>query len=77
MHHTALLRTLTFVPENQHLRLPLARLQARELRELAGRIAAALPTVVEEVVLTGGVSRGVAGASAGGIPPTSRRASAD
>jgi hypothetical protein len=32
----------------------------RELRELAQRIADALPPVVEEVVLTGSVSRGVA-----------------
>ena len=31
-----------------------------ELRELAERITAALPPVVEEVVLTGSVSRGVA-----------------
>jgi hypothetical protein len=34
--------------------------QTTELRELAQRIAAALPPVVEEVVLTGSVSRGVA-----------------
>jgi hypothetical protein len=34
--------------------------RARELRELAERIAAALPPLVEEVVLTGSVSRGVA-----------------
>ena len=34
--------------------------RARELREVAERIAAALPPVVEEVVLTGSVSRGVA-----------------
>src|SRR3954453_13448296 len=34
--------------------------KTRELREIAGRIAAALPPVVEEVVLTGSVSRGVA-----------------
>jgi predicted nucleotidyltransferase len=34
--------------------------RARELREVAERIAAALPSVVEEVVLTGSVSRGVA-----------------
>ncbi len=34
--------------------------RARELRELAERIVAALPPVVVEVVLTGGVSRGVA-----------------
>jgi hypothetical protein len=32
----------------------------RELREVAERIAAALPPLVEEVVLTGSVSRGVA-----------------
>jgi hypothetical protein len=34
--------------------------RARELHQLAGRIAAALPPVVEEVVVTGSVSRGVA-----------------
>ena len=34
--------------------------KTRELREIAGRIAASLPPVVEEVVLTGSVSRGVA-----------------
>jgi hypothetical protein len=34
--------------------------RARELHDLAGRIAAALPAVAEEVVLTGSVSRGVA-----------------
>jgi predicted nucleotidyltransferase len=34
--------------------------RTRELRALAQRIAAALPPVVEEVVLTGSVSRGVA-----------------
>jgi hypothetical protein len=34
--------------------------RAVELREVAERIAAALPPVVEEVVLTGSVSRGVA-----------------
>ncbi|HSB38315.1 MAG TPA: nucleotidyltransferase domain-containing protein [Gaiellaceae bacterium] len=34
--------------------------RTRELRELAERIAAGLPPVVEEVVLTGSVSRGVA-----------------
>jgi hypothetical protein len=34
--------------------------RARELREVAERIAAALPPLVEEVVLTGSVSRGVA-----------------
>jgi hypothetical protein len=34
--------------------------KTRELREVAERIAAALPPVVEEVVLTGSVSRGVA-----------------
>ena len=34
--------------------------RTRELREVAERIAAALPPVVEEVVLTGSVSRGVA-----------------
>jgi hypothetical protein len=34
--------------------------KARELREVAQRIAAALPPVVEEVVLTGSVSHGVA-----------------
>jgi predicted nucleotidyltransferase len=34
--------------------------RTRELRELAQRIADALPPVVEEVVLTGSVSRGVA-----------------
>lgn len=34
--------------------------RARELREVAERIAAALPPIVEEVVLTGSVSRGVA-----------------
>ena len=34
--------------------------KTRELREIAGRIAASLPSVVEEVVLTGSVSRGVA-----------------
>jgi hypothetical protein len=38
--------------------VPTAR--ARELRDVAARIAAALPPVVEEVVLTGSVSRGVA-----------------
>jgi hypothetical protein len=37
---------------------PTAR--ARELREVASRIVTALPAVVEEVVLTGSVSRGVA-----------------
>jgi predicted nucleotidyltransferase len=37
---------------------PTAR--ARELREVAERIVTALPAVVEEVVLTGSVSRGVA-----------------
>lgn len=36
------------------------RSNTRELREVAERIAAALPPVVEEVVLTGSVSRGVA-----------------
>jgi hypothetical protein len=34
--------------------------RARELHDLAGRIAAALPAAAEEVVLTGSVSRGVA-----------------
>jgi hypothetical protein len=34
--------------------------RARELRDVAGRIAAALPPFAEEVVLTGSVSRGVA-----------------
>jgi predicted nucleotidyltransferase len=34
--------------------------RSRELREVAAGIAAALPSVVEEVVLTGSVSRGVA-----------------
>jgi predicted nucleotidyltransferase len=34
--------------------------RTRELREVAERIAAALPPIVEEVVLTGSVSRGVA-----------------
>jgi hypothetical protein len=34
--------------------------RSRELREVAERIAAAFPPVVEEVVLTGSVSRGVA-----------------
>jgi hypothetical protein len=34
--------------------------KTRELRKVAQRIAAALPPVVEEVVLTGSVSRGVA-----------------
>jgi hypothetical protein len=34
--------------------------RARELHDLAARIAAALPAVAEEVVLTGSVSRGVA-----------------
>jgi hypothetical protein len=34
--------------------------RTRELQDLAGRIAAALPSVAEEVVLTGSVSRGVA-----------------
>lgn len=34
--------------------------RSRELREVAERIASALPPVVEEVVLTGSVSRGVA-----------------
>ena len=34
--------------------------RTRELREIAERIAAALPAVAEEVVLTGSVSRGVA-----------------
>lgn len=34
--------------------------RTRELREVAERIAAALPPVVEEVVLTGSVSRGMA-----------------
>ena len=34
--------------------------RTRELREVAERLAAALPEVVEEVVLTGSVSRGVA-----------------
>jgi len=34
--------------------------RTRELREVAERIAAALPAVVEEVVLTGSVARGVA-----------------
>ncbi|HUZ81196.1 MAG TPA: hypothetical protein VMU73_03040, partial [Gaiellaceae bacterium] len=34
--------------------------RTRELRDIAERIAAALPLVVEEVVLTGSVSRGVA-----------------
>ena len=34
--------------------------RTRELRELAQRVADALPPVVEEVVLTGSVSRGVA-----------------
>jgi predicted nucleotidyltransferase len=38
--------------------VPTAR--TRELRKVAERIAAALPAVVEEVVLTGSVSRGVA-----------------
>src|ERR1041384_5548172 len=33
--------------------------RTRELRELAQRVADALPPVVEEVVLTGSVSRGV------------------
>lgn len=36
------------------------RSNTRELREVAERIATALPPVVEEVVLTGSVSRGVA-----------------
>jgi hypothetical protein len=36
--------------------------KTRELREVAERIAAALPPVVEEVVLTGSVSRGAADA---------------
>ena len=34
--------------------------RTRELREVAERIAAALPVVVEEVILTGSVARGVA-----------------
>src|SRR4029453_8377476 len=34
--------------------------RTRELHEVAERIAAALPPVVEEVVLTGSVSRGMA-----------------
>jgi hypothetical protein len=34
--------------------------RSRQLQELAARIAAALPPIVEEVVLTGSVSRGVA-----------------
>ena len=34
--------------------------RTRELRELAQKIADALPPIVEEVVLTGSVSRGVA-----------------
>jgi hypothetical protein len=38
----------------------MARDRTRELRALAQQIAAALPPVVEEVVLTGSVSRGVA-----------------
>lgn len=38
----------------------MATARTRELREVAERIAAALPGVVEEVVLTGSVSRGVA-----------------
>ena len=38
----------------------MATARTRELREVAERIAAALPAVVEEVVLTGSVSRGVA-----------------
>jgi hypothetical protein len=38
----------------------MATTRTRELRGLAERIAAALPPVVEEVVLTGSVSRGVA-----------------
>jgi hypothetical protein len=36
--------------------------RTRELRQVAERIAASLPVVVEEVVLTGSVSRGVADA---------------
>ena len=38
----------------------MATARTRELQELAERIAAALPPVVEEVVVTGSVSRGVA-----------------
>ena len=38
----------------------MATARTRELRTIAERIAAALPPVVEEVVLTGSVSRGVA-----------------
>ena len=38
----------------------MATARTRELREVAERIAAALPAVVEEVVLTGSVSRGAA-----------------
>jgi predicted nucleotidyltransferase len=38
--------------------MPMAR--TSELRRLAGQIAAALPAVAEEVVLTGSVSRGAA-----------------
>jgi hypothetical protein len=37
-----------------------ATARTRELQELAERVAAALPPVVEEVVITGSVSRGVA-----------------
>jgi predicted nucleotidyltransferase len=36
-----------------------ASVRTRELHELAARIAATLPPVVEAVVLTGSVSRGV------------------
>jgi hypothetical protein len=38
----------------------MATARTRELRELAERIAGALPPVVEEVVVTGSVSRGIA-----------------
>src|SRR5213080_4079137 len=38
----------------------MATARARELHTIAERIAAALPPVAEEVVLTGSVSRGVA-----------------
>jgi hypothetical protein len=38
----------------------MATARTRELQELAERIAGALPPVVEEVVITGSVSRGVA-----------------
>jgi predicted nucleotidyltransferase len=38
----------------------MATARTRELQELAERIAGALPAVVEEVVITGSVSRGVA-----------------